>query len=127
MSNDNKKIGFLGENIAAKYLESRGYRILARNYQKPWGEIDIIAEKEGVTIFCEVKTNSKEFGSSFSPELRVSPKKAGHIIRTARLFLNNQKQNNGKEWRIDILSITVNKLDSKAKVLHFKNALADSR
>ncbi|MBI2057668.1 MAG: YraN family protein [Candidatus Yanofskybacteria bacterium] len=127
MPNDNKKIGFLGENIAARYLESRGYRIIARNYRKPWGEIDIIAEKEGVTVFCEVKTNSKEFGSSFGPELRVNPKKASHIIRTASLYLNSQKQNNEKEWRVDILSIIVNKLDSKAKVLHFKNALADFR
>ncbi|HEY4484180.1 MAG TPA: YraN family protein [Candidatus Paceibacterota bacterium] len=125
MTNSNKKIGFLGENIAARYLESRGYRILARNYQKPWGEIDIIAEKEGVTIFCEVKTNSKEFGSSFSPELRVNPKKANHIIRTASLYLNSQNQNNGKEWRVDIVSIIINKLDKKASIVHFKNALAN--
>ena len=122
---DNKKIGFLGENIAARYLENRGYKIIARNYQKPWGEIDIIAEKEGVTVFCEVKTNSKEFGNRFSPELRVNPKKASHIIRTASLYLNNQNQNNEKEWRVDILAITINKLDKKARVLHFKNALAD--
>ncbi len=119
-----KKIGFLGENIAARYLESRGYKILFKNYQKPWGEIDIIAEKDGVVVFCEVKTNSKDFGSNFSPELRVNPKKARHIIRTASLFLN-QKFNGNKEWRVDILSITINSLDKTAKVLHFKNTLTD--
>lgn len=124
--NNRKEIGFLGENIAARYLESRGYKVLFKNYQKPWGEIDIIAEKEGVIAFCEVKTNSKDFGTNFSPELRVNPKKAKHILRTAYLFLNHEFPGKEREWRIDIISVVLNKLDKKANITHFKKALVDT-
>ena len=40
-----KEVGRVGEDIAAQFLERKGFKILARNYRKPWGEIDIIAEK----------------------------------------------------------------------------------
>ena len=43
------------EELAAKYLISKGYRILERNYSDRAGEIDIIASKDGMLIFCEVK------------------------------------------------------------------------
>ena len=52
----NKDIGCAGEELAALLLLQRGYRILARNFACRWGEIDIIAEKEGVLHFVEVKT-----------------------------------------------------------------------
>lgn len=124
-SKDNRKgIGFLGENIAGRFLESRGYKILAKNYQKPWGEIDIIAEKEGIIVFCEVKTNSKKFfGNSFNPELRVNPVKARHIIRTAELLMNSRFAGQDREWRIDIIAVTINSFSHKAEIKHFKNAV----
>ncbi|MDP3731346.1 MAG: YraN family protein [bacterium] len=124
---DNRKsLGFFGENIAKRFLESRGYEILARNYQKPWGEIDIIAKKEGVIVFCEVKTNSKKFpgpsAGGFNPEVRVNPMKARHIIRTADLFMKSRYPGE-REWRIDIIAITLDSFDKKAGIKHFKNAV----
>ena len=116
-----KKVGFLGENIAANYLVSRGYKVLFKNYEKPWGEIDIIAEKNGIVIFCEVKTNSKQFADGFNPEIRVNPKKLRHITRTASIFMNSDTALNGREWRIDVISIVFNKLDKNASITHFKN------
>ncbi|TSC73632.1 MAG: putative endonuclease [Parcubacteria group bacterium Gr01-1014_44] len=122
--NNRKGTGFLGENIAGRFLEGRGYKILARNYQKPWGEIDIIAEKEGVIVFCEVKTNSKKFsGHSFNPEWRVNPVKARHIIRTAELLMNGRFASENREWRIDIIAVTINAFTNKAEIKHFKNAV----
>ncbi|MBV9159572.1 MAG: YraN family protein [Candidatus Kaiserbacteria bacterium] len=50
-----RPIGDMGESIAAQYLERKGFRIIDRNYLKPWGEIDIIAEKSGIIHFVEVK------------------------------------------------------------------------
>lgn len=55
-----QKIGDLGEGIACNYLRGKGFEIIERNYWKPWGEIDIVAEKQGITYFIEVKTVSLE-------------------------------------------------------------------
>lgn len=52
---DKKKIGPLGEELVVKFLMKRGYRILDRNYRRPWGELDVVAEKRGKIHFVEVK------------------------------------------------------------------------
>jgi len=62
----NKKslIGKLGEDIACEFLKNNKYKIIERNFRRPWGELDIITQnKNGVLVFVEVKTiaQSKEF------------------------------------------------------------------
>ena len=56
MGLDRKLLGGKGEELAAVLLKNRGYEIVARNYITKSGEIDIIAFKDGVLVFCEVKT-----------------------------------------------------------------------
>ncbi|KKS22640.1 MAG: hypothetical protein UU80_C0004G0030 [candidate division WWE3 bacterium GW2011_GWA1_41_8] len=51
----NREKGKLGEEIAAKYLIGKGYRIVERNWNCRWGELDIIASKGDTTVFVEVK------------------------------------------------------------------------
>jgi len=48
--------GALGEEIAARHLERRGYRVIERNYRTRRGEIDLVAADERALVFCEVKT-----------------------------------------------------------------------
>ena len=55
-----REIGDFGEEITAEYLENNGYRILDRNYAKPFGEIDIIAIKDDLIAFVEVKTRKSD-------------------------------------------------------------------
>lgn len=110
--------------MAADYLRGQNYHIIAQNYQKPWGEIDLIVKKDGVIAFCEVKTNSQNYGKSFSPELRVNSKKARHIVRTAKIFMGDHHPNT--EWRIDIISVVVDKFKKEAIIRHFKNAVIDT-
>ena len=50
--------GELGEALAAQYLEAQGWRMIARNYRCPWGEIDLICEKEQLLVFAEVKART---------------------------------------------------------------------
>ncbi len=55
-----REIGDFGEEITSEYLEKNGYKILARNYSKPFGEIDIIAIKDDLLAFVEVKTRKSD-------------------------------------------------------------------
>jgi putative endonuclease len=118
---NSQELGFLAENIAARYLEGRGYETVAKNYRKPWGEIDIIARKDGVIIFVEVKANRQEFAGDFNPEIRVDHQKAQKIKRTAALFLERELGNMDVEWQIDIIAVTFDIPNKKAKIRHFKN------
>jgi len=120
MESKTSKFGAFAEKYASKFLQSREYTLLALNYQKPWGEIDIIAEKDGVLIFVEVKANNKEM-TGFEPELRVNREKLKKIIKTARTYLVEKKCEPDQEWQIDILSVTVDKAKKVAKIKHFKN------
>ncbi len=54
-----QKIGKLGEDLVCKDLKNKGYTLIERNYWKPWGEIDIVARKQGKLYFIEVKTGQK--------------------------------------------------------------------
>ena len=60
------ELGFFAEHYCAEYLKSKNYKILGHNYRKPWGEIDVIVEKEGVVIFVEVKASKKDIAGFHS-------------------------------------------------------------
>lgn len=57
---DRKQLGYFGEKVTAYYLTKKGYRILKRNFTVKGGEIDIIAEKDGIIAFVEVKTRTPD-------------------------------------------------------------------
>ena len=55
-----KVLGKTGEKLVQKYLKKRGYKICKTNYKTPFGEADIIAEKDGEVVFVEVKTRTTD-------------------------------------------------------------------
>ena len=114
------EFGSLAEKYASGFLRTRNYSILANNYSKPWGEIDIIAEKDEVLVFVEVKANSKDI-PGFEPELRVNRNKIKKIIRAARTYLADKRYGPDQEWQIDIISIIIDNQRKVAKIKHFKN------
>ena len=130
---DSKKLGLLGEKIAERYLEKKGYKILERNYSPKfvseliYGEIDIVAKKEGTLFFIEVKTrvckNSRT--KEFFPEDKVNYSKQKKIIKTSRAYLLENNLNSETKWQIDILAVEIYLEEKKAKVRHIKNAVGD--
>lgn len=124
-----KEIGNIGEDAAAKYLQSKGYTIQARNYFKPWGEIDIVAHKGSTTHFIEVKSISRENIQSvsqntekpYAPEENFHVKKAERFQRIAETYV--QSHQSVGEWQLDLITTVIFIKDKKIHIQHIENVL----
>lgn len=95
--------GNKGEALAVQYLSGKGYTIMHKNWRHSHWEVDIIAEKDGILHFIEVKTRrTKKYGH---PEEAVSNKKIQNLINAAEEYLYQQPQ--WKRVQFSILSITI--------------------
>lgn len=122
---ERKELGFLAENIAARYLQERGYQIISRNYRRPWGEIDLIARRDGAIFFVEVKANQQQFtAADFAPEARADAVKMNKVRRTAALYMG-QTEDPQLAWQIDVIAVTFDRANKKAKIKHFPNVTED--
>ena len=93
-----RALGNIAEEIAAKYIQENGFQVIERNFTLRGGEIDIIAIKDGVLHFIEVKSTS-----SYDPLYNITPKKLQHIISTAHRFM--QKKQLDLPFQIDAVSV----------------------
>lgn len=111
---ENKKIGNAGEDLACRYLEKRGYKILERNkHYSRFCEIDIIAEYKNTLVFVEVKTRTtNDFGT---PIEAITKSKYENIKKGIQFYLQEHKF---QKYRIDVIGIT---LKPELKIEHLKN------
>ena len=72
------------ENLAAKYLSSKGYKVIKRNYRTKLGEIDIIALKDDILVFVEVRSLT---GNFMEPLETITYRKRDNMLKTASLYL----------------------------------------
>jgi putative endonuclease len=118
MINNNKKdIGSKGEKLAAEFLASHNYEIIATNFFSPYGEIDIIALKDEILVFIEVKTRSSNLDSALNS---ISISKRKKISRTASIFLAKNREYEDMFTRFDVIAILLNKDHTFLK--HIKEA-----
>ncbi len=116
-------LGRRGEDLAHRYLRSKGLTILARNYRPSAGdtEVDIVARDGEVVVFVEVKSRtSADFGA---PERAIDHEKQKHIVRAARAYATRADI----EWnqvRFDTISIVFTKPPS---ICHQEDAFFDGR
>ncbi len=81
--------GNRGESMAVKYLKKQGYKIVKRNFTTPFGEVDIIAQKDGVLAFVEVKTSLTDiFGT---PSERVNANKIRRYHLCANYYFTGRE------------------------------------
>lgn len=99
----NIEIGRIGEEIATKYLKRHGYKVLERNFRsRRWGEIDIVATKDGVLVFVEVKT--REGMAYGEPVEAVTPFKI-QALKRAGQYYKAEHPDLPDALRIDVVSI----------------------
>lgn len=94
--------GRKGEDYAAKLLEEKGYTVIERNFHSRYGEVDIIAEKENVLAFVEVKTRSSNSWGSAAGAVTAS--KQHKLIKAAQYFL--MTHNTEHILRFDVVALT---------------------
>jgi putative endonuclease len=123
-----RKIGDIGEEIACRYLKTKGFKVLERNYWKPWGEIDVVAEKSNSLSFIEVKSVSHEMltnsrDATVQPEENMHPEKLKRLHRAVQTYLLDHKIPEEKEWRIDLACVFIDFQSKKAKVEMLENII----
>jgi len=102
LSQKTSDLGRVSENFAVGLLQSKGYKIIDRNFHSRFGEIDIVAEINNTVVFVEVKARwSNKFGL---PEEAVTPQKIWKIKKTADYYclINSIKD---KKMRIDVVAM----------------------
>lgn len=115
-------LGHQGERLAETHLEQKGYKVVTRNHRTPFGEIDLVAQKEGVWVFVEVKTRrSTAFGT---PEEAIGARKRKHLLAAARHYLS---QHNLREvnWRIDVVAIKMSWRGQLKRLEVIENAVGE--
>lgn len=94
--------GRWAENAACHYLQEKGYRILARNFRSPCGEIDIVARKNDLVVFVEVR-----FRKQFDDALwSLHSGKQKRLRSTAQAFLHAHPEFRQLQCRFDFIILT---------------------
>ena len=103
------RLGKKGENIACRFLQTKNYNILFRNYKSSYGEIDIIARNGTILCFIEVKTRSFSKNSRDERSTRITLKQAKRIKKSASDYL--YKLESPKLYcRFELIEITTSPL-----------------
>ncbi len=129
---EKQKVGKIGENTAIKFLVKQKFKILGRNYNKKWGEIDIIAEKKRKIHFVEVKTVSCENIKDISPETfkgqnpfeNVHFNKLKRISRAIQTYILENRLED-KDIKIDVIAVFLDIYNKEAKIRVIKNVIID--
>lgn len=114
---DHNDFGNLAENLAADFLTSKGYQIIARNFRYQKAEIDLIAEFENQIIIIEVKARSTNI--FMEPHEAVTKTKIKSIVKCADFFLT--ENNRGEEARFDIITVLPDE-SGRLQITHIEDA-----
>ncbi|MDP1884070.1 MAG: YraN family protein [Candidatus Moranbacteria bacterium] len=121
-----RQTGRDGERAAANFLKSKGYRILAMNFQndsgRRLGEIDIVAQDvdQNELVFVEVKTRDYAKCGNSLPEENINRRKLHKLAKIAAFYLRKNKLEN-HPYRFDALSIWLDYETRTAKIKHIPN------
>jgi putative endonuclease len=113
---EHNELGKSGEQLAAEFLEKKGYEILETNWRSGRFEIDIIAKFKKQLVVAEVKTRTSNF--LIEPEAAVTKEKRKMLVKAADIYV--QRKEVELEVRFDIISVVMNK--ETHRINHFEDA-----
>lgn len=118
-----QNLGRLGERLAADLLETRGYRLLERNFRCRYGEIDLVAEEGQDLVFVEVKTRRGTLCGR--PEEAITSRKARKLQEVACYYLD-EHQVPDCSWRIDVVAVQFSASGMLEEIRVYQHAVAAS-
>ena len=117
MNRSNLQTGKMGEEIARRYLEKNGYKIIDQNYKTKYAEIDLIAKKKGEIIFIEVRTKKEvNFGT---PEETINKRKLRKLRGNAKAYVAWKKWQG--YYRIDAVCVVLKPNGEIDRLNHYQN------
>ena len=128
-SDGRRRLGSGGERLAATWLEARGYRIVARNWRCPYGEIDLVAEAapgdagsgdDGEIVFVEVKT--RRGVAMGAPEEAITRVKRRHLIAAAQTYLAEHGADR-RAYRIDVIAVDLTNTGTLRQIRHYPRCI----
>jgi putative endonuclease len=111
--------GRLAEDLAVRFLEERGFRVLARNWRRPEAELDLVADHGGVCVFVEVR--SRTGVDHGHPLETVTPRKRAQIARAARLYLHEEAPV-AAAFRFDVVGVVFSEDGQDHRCVHVEDA-----
>lgn len=117
--------GRKGEDEAARYLESRGLRILERNVRFPFGELDLVAEEREAVVFVEVKTRSSSAWGR--PARAVNRTKRWRLSRAADAYLRRHPRLRQRPCRFDVVEVYLDERERVQRVEWIRSAFEHLR
>lgn len=123
---EHNEIGKIGENIAKTFLMKHGFSILERNYRTRYGEIDIIAKKDNILHFIEVKSVKViDFFSleklHVQPEDNLTLSKWSKLVISCETYLHHKNIPDTTKWQIDLACVYINTKIREGRVTLFEN------
>jgi len=112
-------LGMRAEQLAADYLEQRGYAVLVRNWRRPEGELDLVVSAEGLCVFVEVRSRTgTERGHALET---VDARKRARVLRAARLYIEEERPQ-AAVFRFDVVGVTFALDERPPELVHIEDA-----
>jgi putative endonuclease len=120
-----QEVGRVGEAMACRFLQKQGFALVTRNYWRKWGEIDIVAKKDGVLHFIEVKSVSRHVSAfpqssdgegEFEPEDQMTVSKRKKFLRIIETYLLEERVGEEIDYQADVAAVYLDLENKKARV-----------
>lgn len=121
MPEERQSLGGFGERLAAAHLESKGYRIVERNFRVHEAELDLVAMHGGVLVFVEVRT--RRGGDAGMAALSVNGRKSAKVLLAAQWYIEAHLELAELPMRIDVVAVELKRDGSLRAVTHIEDAV----